>query len=244
MSLNVKKLSDISRIPTEAIDGSYNVYSGNNYIIPASSSLTISTGVAISVPTGYNVRIYSTSSAESNNVDVSNFSSINHHSYKQTLNQSVQELKVTLRNHGNTDFHVKRGEHIATLLVHQIKRLPVFEVEKLDDITQDFSVNMKLKNVKQFPGRVQTWFIMEYRNNPVKARERYTSPSIIEDLEEFKQTQEYQRSRTKDELEAKFVYKRIEKCEEEFVNANGVSETLFDRAKSDHTTAKIKAQAM
>lgn len=244
MSLNVKKLTSLARMPVESTDGSYELYAGNNYVIPAKSNVTVSTGLAISIPTGYNARVYSTSAAESNNIDVSNFCSINHHSYKSTLNQTVQELKIILRNDGNSEFNVKRGDQIARMLVHQIKRLPIHEVENLDDITQDFSAEMKMRNIKSFPGRVQTWFVMEYRNNPTKAREKYTTPEIITELETFKQTQEYIRSKTKDELEAKFVYRKIEKCEDLVDNGKGGTETLFDRAKGDHTIAKIKAQAI
>lgn len=241
MSLNVKKLTPQARIPVETTDGSYELYAGNNYVIAPGQNMTITTGLAISIPTGYNARVYSTCAAESHNVEVSNFCSINHHSYKCTINQTVQELRVILRNHGMSDYHVRLGDQIARMLVHQIKKLPVYEVDKLDDITQDFSVQMKLHNVKSFPGRVRTWFIMEYKNTPDKFKERYTTPDILTELETFKTTQEYIRSRTKLELEAKFVYNRVEKSTE---LVGEPAQTLFDRAKTDHGIAKVKAQAM
>jgi len=241
MSLNVKKLTPLARIPVESNDGSYELYSVNNYVIPPGGNCIVTTGLAISIPTGYNGRVYSTSAAEAFNVEVSNFCTINHHSYKSTLTQTVQELKVTLRNCGKSDFNVARGDQIARLIVHQVKKLPVYEVERLDDITQDFSVQMKMHNVKSFPGRVRTWFIMEYKNSPERFREKYTTPEMLEELETFKMTQEYIRSRTKMELEAKFIYNRVEKCEDKI----GDSEmTPFERAKTDHGVAKSKAQTM
>lgn len=239
MSLNVKKLTPIARIPIESTDGSYELYAANNYVIPPGGNCIVSTGLAISIPTGYNARVYSTSAAEAFNVEVSNFCSINHHSYKCTLTQTVQELKVVLRNYGKNEFNVANGDQIARLMVHQIKKLPVYEVEKLDDITQDFSVQMKMHNVKSFPGRVRTWFILEYKNAPERFREKYTTPGMLEELETFKTTQEYIRSRTKMELEAKFIYNRVEKCEDKINDM-----TPFDKAKADHGIAKSKAQAM
>ncbi len=241
MSLNVKKLSPLSRIPIETTDGSYELYAANNYVIPSGSNCVITTGLAISIPTGYNARVYSTSTAESHNIEVSNFCSINHHSYKTTLNQTVQELKIVLRNHGKSEFNITRGDPIARMIIHQIKKLPVYEVDKLDDITQDFSVQMKLRGVKSFPGRVRTWFVMEYKNAPDRCRERYTNSTILEELETFKTTQEYIRSRDKMDLEAKFIYNKVEKSEE---RTGEPAMTLFDRAKADHNVAKAKASAI
>lgn len=233
MSLNVKKLNPLASIPILQQDKSYELYAGNNYQIDPGKSCCVTTGLAISIPTGYHAGMYSTSAAEAYNVETSSFSSINHHAYKETLTQTVQELKVTLRNNGSTVYNVKRGDPVARLVVHQVKPLPVCEVEKLDDITQDFSVQMKLRGVKSFPGRVRPWFILEYKNTPEKFREKYTTPEILEELEEYKQTQDYIRSKTKLELEAKFLYSRIEK-----------DETMFDKAKHDYSLAKAKAQNM
>jgi len=241
MSLNVKKLTPLARVPVETTDGSYEFFAANNYIVMAGTSLIISTGLAISIPTGYNARVYSTSAAESSDIEVSNFCSINHHSYKCTTNQSVQELKIILRNFSTTDYHVKTGDIIAKMIVHQIKRLPVYEVEKLDDITQDFSVQMKLRNVKSFPGRVRTWFILEYKNSPDKFREKYTNQEIIAEFETFKETQDYIRSRTKIELEAKFIFNKIEKCEDKI---DDPPITFLEKIKIDHGIAKTKATAM
>lgn len=241
MSLNVKKLTPLASIPIQQQDKSYEIYASNNYQIDPGKSCCVSTGLEISIPTGYHAGIYSTSAAEAYNVETSSFCSINHHAYKETLNQTVQELKVTLRNFGSTVYNVKRGDPIARLVIHQVKPLPVYEVEKLDDITQDFSVQMKLRGVKSFPGRVRPWFILEYKNTPEKFREKYVTPEILAELEEYKETQDYIRSKTKLELEAKFLYSRIEKDE---TKHGDPEQTMFEKAKHDYSLAKAKAQNM
>jgi len=240
MSLNVKKLTPLARIPVETEDGSYEFYAGNNYIIQPGESFTVSTGLAVSLPIGYNARVYSTTAAESHNVEVSNFCSINHHSYKCTLNQTVQELKVILRNHGTTTYHIKTGDIVAKLLIHQIKKLPVHEVEELDKITQNFAVQMKMRNVKSFPSRAKTWFVMEYKNSPIQFQEKYATPEIMATFEEFKTTERYVRSNKKPTVEAEFVFEQIEKSTAT-VEVGEVTLTLIERVKSDHTMAKSKA---
>jgi dUTPase len=239
MSLNVKKLNPLAYIPILQQDKSYEIYAGNNYQIDSGKSCCISTGLAISIPTGYHAGIYSSSAAQAYNVETSSFCSINHHAYKETITQTVQELKVTLRNFGSTIYNVKRGDPIARLVIHQVKQLPVYEVEKLDDITQDFSVQMKLRGVKSFPGRVRPWFILEYKNTPDKFREKYVTNEILLELNEYKQTQEYIRSKTKLELEAKFLYNCIEK---DNTTHGDPPQTMFEKAKHDYSLAKAKAQ--
>lgn len=241
MSLNVKKLNSLAHIPVQKQDKSYEIYAGNNYQIDPGKSCCVSTGLAISIPTGYHTGVYSTSAAEAYNVETSSFCSINHHAYKETINQTVQELKITLRNFGSTIYNVKKGDPVARLVVHQVKSLPVYEVDKLDDITQDFSVQMKLRGVKSFPGRIRPWFILEYKNTPEKFREKYTNSLILNELEEYKQTQDYIRSKTKLDLEAKFLYSRIERDE----TKQGENEqTVFEKVKHDYSLAKAKAQNM
>lgn len=239
MSLNVKKLTTLAFIPVQQSDKSYEIYAGNNYQIDPGKSCCVSTGLAISIPTGYHAGVYSVAAAEAYNVETSSFCSINHHAYKETINQTVQELKVTLRNFGSTVYNVMRGDPVARLVIHQVKPLPVYEVEKLDDITQDFSVQMKLRGVKSFPGRVRPWFILEYKNTPDKFREKYVTPEILAELEDYKETQDYIRSKTKLDLEAKFLYSRIEKDESKHGDP---PQTMFDKAKHDYSLAKAKAQ--
>jgi dUTPase len=239
MSFNVKKLSPLARIPVQANDGSYELYACNNYIIAPGTSFTVTTGLAISIPVGYHGRVYSTCSAESHNIEASNFCSINHHAFKCTINQTVQELKIILRNLGSTEFHVKTGDPIASMIIHQIKKLPVYEVEKLDDITQDFAVQMKMRNVKSIPGRVRTWFIMEYRNGPMRCREKYTTPEMIEELDEFKTTQAYIREKVPLELEAKFIFGKIEKST---ATIGETTQTHLMLAKDDYSIARQKAK--
>jgi dUTPase len=231
MSFNCKSLVPGSRAPALNNDGSYDLFSSENHIVKPQESITVSTGMAVSIPVGYHARVYSTRAAESNNVEVSNFCSINHHSHKyNTTNQTVWELKVILRNLGYVDYHIKKGTPIAKMVIHQIKRLPVFEVEELDDITQDFSVKMKMKNVKSFPGRSDTWFIMIYKENPEETKPKYCTDEMLEQLEDFKLTPEYERSKRKLDLEGKFLAKLIKKDED-----------MISKLRDDFGKAKAKS---
>jgi dUTPase len=231
MSFNVKCIVPGAKAPNMNNDGSYDLYSSENHVIEPTESITVSTGLAISIPVGYHARVYSTRAAESNNIEVSNFCSINHHSHKfNTSNQTVWELKVIVRNLGNSDYHIKKGTPVAKMVIHQIKRLPVFEVEELDDITQDFSVKLKMRNVKSFPGRSDTWFIMVYKENPEEIRPKYCNDEMIEQLEDFKLTPEYEKSRRRLDLEGKFLAKLIKK-----------DDALITKLRDDFNKAKSKS---
>ena len=210
MSLNVKRLVDGARAPTMNNDGSYDLFSAENHFIDPLESITVSTGLAISVPIGYHARVYSTRAAESNNIEVSSFCSINHHSHKYNItNTTVWELKVNVRNLGSSRYQIKKGIPIAKMVVHQIKKLTVYEVENLDDITQNFDVKMKMRNVKSVPGRSDLWFIMVYKQNPAETSSAYCTEEMISQLEDFKLTTEYDNQKRQNkhlDLEGKFLY--------------------------------------
>ena len=241
MSLNIKKVQNYAYLPVLNNDGSYDLYSAEAYVIEPGDSVTVTTGLAISAPIGYHARVYSTRAAESNNIEVSSFCSINHYSHKyQTTRQTVQELILVLRNHGYEDYNIKRGSLIAVMVLHQIKKLPIYEVEELNDIAQDFSVKMKMRDIKNFPGQIRSWFLLTYKNNPTRTISKYTIPSMIAELEEFKKCEEYQHSKKKEDLEARFLYPRIRDCEEK-ITVDETQITPFTRLKEDHSLAKAKA---
>ncbi len=232
MSLNVKRLVPEAHVPGMNNDGSYDLYSAENHIINPSESITVSTGLALSIPVGYHARVYSTRAAEAHNIEVSNFCSINHHSHKfDSGTQTVWELKVIIRNLGHMEFNISKGMPIAKFVIHQIKNLPVYEVEQLDDITQDFSVKMKMRNVKSFPGRAETWFIMIYKEKPEETRPIYCTEEMIEQLEYFKLTPEYERSKKQLDLEGKFLAGLIKK-----------DDAALTKLRDDFSKAKAKSQ--
>lgn len=240
MSLNFRKVVPHAKAPVQNSDGSYDLYSANNYIVESGDNAMISIGIEVSIPMGYNARVYSISTAETHNIEVSNFCSINYHAHKyQTNKQTVKELRIKLYNYGFVDYNVAQGQLVAVLVLHQIKRLPICEVSSLKNITDDFSVKVKLRNVKNFPSRVRTWFIGDYKIKPIPMTERYTTPEMREALEEYKQTQEYVKSKTRLDLEAKFLFTEIKKATE----ATGDPPmTPFQRLKEAHSLAKARAQ--
>jgi len=244
MSLNFQKINTYACAPVENNDRSYDLYSAHAYVIEAGDSATITTGIAVSIPTGYHARTYSTRAAESNRIEVSTFCSINHHSHKyQTDRQIVRELSVTLYNRGVEDYHIARGDLIEYLEEHQVKQMPVYEVQEIDDFatSSEFNVQMKLRNVKEFPGRVRTWFISMYKNKPEVMITKYTNSDMVGFLEEFRQTPQWIKSRTKLELEAKFLFPRLRDVTEK---TGEPAQTPFERLKDDYAVAKAKAQVI
>lgn len=62
MKLKIKRLTPTAKIPTQAHEGDlYDVYSDEDIIIKDNESKLVSTGIALEIPEGYQVRLYNRS---------------------------------------------------------------------------------------------------------------------------------------------------------------------------------------
>jgi len=96
-----------------------------NITIPAKGKGLVSTGLSMSIPSGYYARV-----APRSGLAVKNFIDVG----AGVIDEDYRgEVKVLLFNFGETDFNVKTGERIAQLLIEKILHANIVEVslEKL-----------------------------------------------------------------------------------------------------------------
>lgn len=87
----------------------------------------IATGFAVAIPKGYELQCRPRSGlAAKNGITITNSPGTIDSDYRG-------EIKVVLHNLGTVPFVVNRGDRIAQLVLAQVPRLPVVEVEELDD---------------------------------------------------------------------------------------------------------------
>ena len=103
------------------------VAEGEAVVLRPGARALIPTGFAIALPVGYEAQIRPRSGlAAKHGVTCLNSPGTIDHDYRG-------EVQVILVNHGETDFHIRRGERIAQMLIAPVTRAAWREVESLDD---------------------------------------------------------------------------------------------------------------
>jgi dUTP pyrophosphatase len=123
----IKKLKPNAMIPTRNTPNAagLDLYSAESTVIPSRGRATVSTGIAISVPSGHYARIAPRSGLAANN-GIDTGAGVVDSDYRG-------EVIVLLFNFENTDFIVSEGMRIAQLIIEKIAILPVEEVYTLDN---------------------------------------------------------------------------------------------------------------
>ena len=122
VKVEIKKLDPNAKIPTYQSKGASGLdlmaYLKKPQSIPSKTSKIIPTGIALSIPSDYEIQIRPRSGlAAKFNVTVLNTPGTIDSDYRG-------ELKVILYNHGNEEFIVNNGDRIA-----QIVLMPVLKIE-------------------------------------------------------------------------------------------------------------------
>ena len=95
-------------------------------IIPSRKAEMIPTGIAISVPSGYEAQIRPRSGlAAKNSITVLNSPGTIDSDYRG-------EILVMLINHSNKDFEILRGMRIAQMVISKIEQFNLISVDRLD----------------------------------------------------------------------------------------------------------------
>jgi dUTP pyrophosphatase len=128
--LSVKKLRDTAKLPTYATPGSgcFDFYSADPFTrIPAGRAIAINTGLAVEVPEGKVMLIFSRSGhGFNNNVRLANSVGIIDSDYRG-------EIKVKLRADGANHFDVDEGHRIAQGLLVDAPQWQFSEVAELSE---------------------------------------------------------------------------------------------------------------
>jgi len=104
-------------------DAGYDIYSNEDIRIPPYGSVSISTGLKISVPIGWFGRVLPRSGNSFKN-HLETGAGVIDSSYRG-------EIKIKLYNHHNKEYYVKKGDRIAQLVVMPCYTGEFLKVEKL-----------------------------------------------------------------------------------------------------------------
>ena len=100
---------------------------GETVLLRPGARALVPTGFAIALPVGYEAQIRPRSGlAAKHGVTCLNAPGTIDHDYRG-------EVQVILVNHGDADFHIRRGERIAQMLIAPVTRAAWREVDSLDD---------------------------------------------------------------------------------------------------------------
>jgi dUTP pyrophosphatase len=130
MQIKIEKLTPNAKMPTYGSEGAAafdiyaDIYEHTTVVAPGSSCL-VGTGLAIEVPPGHVLRVYSRSGHGFNwGVSLVNSVGIIDSDYRG-------ELKIGLRNDGDATFVIDHGDRIAQGIVEPVERVEFVEVGEL-----------------------------------------------------------------------------------------------------------------
>ncbi|MBT3398304.1 dUTP diphosphatase [archaeon] len=125
--LKIKKLKENAIIPSYAHvgDAGMDLFSVENYIVPAGKRQLISTGISMEYPKGYFSSIRGKSGlAVKKGICI--LGGVVEHTYRG-------EYGVIVLNTGEEDFVINAGDKIAQVLIQPIATAEIEEVEELED---------------------------------------------------------------------------------------------------------------
>ena len=132
MKLKVKKLNPEARIPGYAHEGDsgMDLYSVENTTIEPGERKTVKTGLAISLPKGFEAQVRPKSGLASNSgITVLNTPGTVDSCYRG-------EIMVIMANLGKQPYKVEKGKKIAQMVIARVEEAEVEETDKLDETTR------------------------------------------------------------------------------------------------------------
>ncbi len=132
MKLKVKKLDPEARIPAYAHEGDsgMDLYSAENATIEPGERKTVKTGLAISLPKGFEAQIRPKSGLASNSgITVLNTPGTVDSCYRG-------EIMVIMANFGKQPYKVEKGKKIAQMVIARVEEAEVEETDELDETTR------------------------------------------------------------------------------------------------------------
>ena len=129
-SLYVELLNANAKLPTKAhdSDAGYDLFACDYVGVPSRGSALVKTGTKLDIPAGYYGRIASRSGlAVKHQLEVG--AGVIDNGYHG-------EIMVLLRNHGNTDYPIVKGDKIAQIILEPYASVPVIQVESVDSLRE------------------------------------------------------------------------------------------------------------
>lgn len=130
ITVRFKKIKSHAVVPSYAhpTDAGMDLYSSEDYVVPAGKHILVSTGIIMALPVGYEGQVRPKSGlALKNGITVLNTPG--------TLDADYRgELGVILMNHSSVDFAVKRGMKVAQLVLKKFETAELVEDNNLDAV--------------------------------------------------------------------------------------------------------------
>lgn len=127
VQVRFKKLSEDAKAPYKASQGAacFDIYSNVNLIVPPNSFAMVGTGLAVEIPEGYEIKIYSRSGHATKEINLANCVGIVDSDYRG-------EVCVLLRNNSHVNyFPISVGERIAQIQLCEVIPTEFIEVDDL-----------------------------------------------------------------------------------------------------------------
>lgn len=127
--LKVKRLTKRAELPAYATDGAgcFDIVTTTTTVLLAGRQATYETGIAVEIPPGYVLKIYSRSGMGFNKgVRLANGTGLIDSDYRG-------ELKVCLRNDGKEVVNIRAGDRIAQGMLVKAEQWAIEEVEELSE---------------------------------------------------------------------------------------------------------------
>lgn len=126
--MQVKKVTENAILPEKAHDGDmgYDIFSNEEVVIEPNSSELIGTGIAVKMPSNWGLFIKDRSSYAAK-LNLETAAGVIDNGYRN-------EIKVVMRNHGDSSVVIQVGNKIAQLIPIEI---PNFEIEHVEEFHED-----------------------------------------------------------------------------------------------------------
>lgn len=132
--IKVKKLHEKAIIPTRSHEGDagMDLYALEDTFLPVSSTVKVSTGIAVAVPYGYVGKIEDRSGCALKGLRTG--AGVVDAQYRGELSVVLHNLNNKSNTHiGQEGYQVKKGDRIAQLLLYQVALPIAIEMDELDD---------------------------------------------------------------------------------------------------------------
>ena len=127
LKLKVKRIRKDIILPEYKTEGAsgFDLSSSIDSLLKAGEFAVIPTGLIIEVPPGYEAQVRPRSGLAANNgIGVLNTPGTIDSDYRG-------EIKIVLFNFSDKDFHIRKGDRIAQMVISKIERVKIIEVENI-----------------------------------------------------------------------------------------------------------------
>lgn len=212
----VQKINAKARLPSIQNDNSYLVYAAEDVNVPARGDAIVPTGIYIAVPPNHTVRATSGAEAFPYGIEVSEFCSVNYpNPHRVNTDPKPVELTIKVYNLGKADYVIKTGSSIGRILVMPTFAFEVLETDVAEVMRSPPKTTDRMEKKFTAPKTAIAWFKSMYANEYDYVKTNFLNDKVIKEVEDYKQSPNYQTSTNKDNLEATWAWGHLDETVKE-----------------------------